>query len=97
MILIYVSSDINVQKSKVSKFLAQFEGTGFSLKWYLAARIHMDSECLFISQNTQDEKALTTFGLENCRTCSTPMVSNSFDECLQHASDEAVGCENTET
>ena len=91
--LIFVSSSNERLMKEVSRFLSRFEGTEEALEWYLGVRIELTKYKLIISQSAYIDRILVEFGFERCRTYTTPMASNFYDEIIQHEQDSNIDCE----
>lgn len=50
----------------------------------------LTKEKLILLQEAYIEKILSDFGLKDCRTYTTPMISNFFVEASHHARDEVI-------
>lgn len=87
--LIFISSVESILRLEINTFLSHFEGTEGPLEWYLGVSIHMDGNKFTISQSAYIQQSLNVFGLQNCRTYTTPMISNFFDELMHNSNDEA--------
>lgn len=85
---IFVSSDNGTLELEVSSFLSQFEGTDEPLEWYIGDHLSVDNGIFDISQSAYFDETLTSFAPERCRTYTTPMVSNLYDELQHHSTDE---------
>lgn len=89
--LISIFSIASILMSEISKFQTIFVRTEEELQWYLGLRIVFPNGVLFFSQNAYIDKTLNQLNVPQCKTNTTPVTPNFFENFAQYKS---TGCRN---